>query len=366
MPDRGTFRPDWISAPGDTIADILEERDLAPDDLARTIGRSLEETGALLQGRLPLTTDIASRLETAFGVPRSFWMARESMYRRELAGLEARTSGAAARDWLKQLPVNDMIQFGWLQPRKGEDPLAACLRFFGTPDLDSWRAVYRDVLKGAAFRKSPSFPSSPGAVAAWIRQGERQATSIPCRPWNARRFEALLPEIRPLTRKKDPRVFLPELVRRCADCGVAVAVVRAPSGCRASGATRFVSDRRALLLLSFRYLTDDQFWFTFFHEAAHLLLHGERGFFLEGPDSLSTKEENQASDFAANLLVPSAFEKHLMTLRTTHVDVIRFARFVGVSPGIVVGQLQHQGRIPRNYLNKLKRHYAWDEESASP
>jgi plasmid maintenance system antidote protein VapI len=359
MADRGGFRPDWTSAPGDTIADILEERSLSASDLAQRIACSPDEANALLQGRLALTRDIASRLETAFGVPTSFWMAREDMYRHQLERLQAKAAGSGASDWLKQLPVKEMIQFGWLRPEKGEDLITSCLRFFGTPDLDSWRATYRDILKGVAFRKSPSFPSQPGAVAAWIRQGELATTSIHCKPWNPHGFEAVLPAIRALTRKKDPNVFLPELITRCADYGVAVGVVRAPSKSRASGATRFLSPQRALLLLSFRYLTDDQFWFTFFHEAAHLLLHGDRGFFLEGPELLTTKEEHQASEFAASALVPPAFQQHFQALRDSHMDVIRFARSVGVSPGIIVGQLQYQGRLPMHHLNKLKRRYAW-------
>jgi plasmid maintenance system antidote protein VapI len=364
MPDRGTFRPDWISAPGDTIADILEERGQTPTDLAQQLGRPLDEISALLQGRLLLTAEVASRLEAALGVPRGFWEERESMYRAELTALQAKTTRLDEQHWLKELPVKDMVQFGWLQPQKGESPVAACLRFFGTPDLDSWRVLYRDVIKGGAFRKSLAFSSHPAAVAAWLRQGELLSQSIQCQPWNAQAFEVLLPDLRSLTRKKDPGV-LPELISRCSDCGVAVVIVRAPSGCRASGATRFLSRQRALLLLSFRYLTDDQFWFTFFHEAGHLVLHGERGFFLEGPDALTTTEEKEANDFAATTLVPPAFEARLRAVAASHLEVIRLARLLGVSPGVVVGQLQHRGRIPRNYLNRLKRRYVWEEDTTA-
>jgi Zn-dependent peptidase ImmA (M78 family) len=140
-----------------------------------------------------------------------------------------------------------------------------------------------------------------------------------------------------------------------------VVVVRAPGGCRASGATRFLTKDKALLLLSFRYLTDDHFWFTFFHEAGHLLLHGERGFFLEGVDMPSTIEEDEANEFAANTLVPSEFQPTLLSLRADAHKVIRFAMKIGVSPGIIVGQLQHLGKIRQNQLNSLKRRFEWSE-----
>ena len=99
-------------------------------------------------------------------------------------------------------------------------------------------------------------------------------------------FEADLPTIRRLTREKDPGQFIPRLKEACAARGVAVAIVRGPNGWRASGAARFLSPTKALIQLSFRYLSDDQFWFTFFHEAGHLLLHGKDLLFLEVANSL--------------------------------------------------------------------------------
>ena len=140
-----------------------------------------------------------------------------------------------------------------------------------------------------------------------------------------------------------------------------MAIVRAPRGCRASGATRFLSANKALLMLSFRYLSDDHFWFTFFHEGGHLLLHSEKSLFLEGADMPSSREEEEANDFAARALIPLEFQPLLAGLNADARGVIRFARQVGVSPGIVVGQLQHLGRVDRGQLNGLKRRFRWGE-----
>ena len=113
-------------------------------------------------------------------------------------------------------------------------------------------------------------------------------------------------------------------------------------------------------MLSFRYLTDDHFWFTFFHESGHLLLHNKR-LFLEGAETPDTAEELEANEFAARTLVPLSFYSEMLSLPTANLEVIRFARRTGVSPGIIVGQLQHEGRLPRNWLNGLKRRYRWED-----
>jgi HTH-type transcriptional regulator/antitoxin HigA len=357
MPPTLGFSPNWVSAPGDTIADILRERNLSVADLAHHMGDSPEQVTDLLQGRASITLGIARRLEAVLGASVEFWMARDFQYREDTARLYP-----ADNEWLGELPLGDMIQFGWLKPvPRPSEEMAACLRFFNVPDVAAWRKTYAKVEEMVAFRTSPSFDSRPGSVAAWLRKGELESEAIRCGPWNAERFEESLARIRRLTKQKHPSRFIPELRGICAACGVAVVIVRAPSGCRASGVTRFISQNRALLLLSFRYLSDDQFWFTFFHEAGHLLVHGKAGFFLEGLGGPTTREEDEANQFAARTLIPPEFHQKLLRLPVNGRKVIRFAHEVGISAGIVVGQLQHYGRATQRQLNNLKRRFSWQD-----
>jgi len=355
------FQPDWASAPGDTIADILEERNLLPTEFARRLGHTLPQARDLLEGRQPISNDLARKLEQVLGASEAFWINREAQYRQDLARVRDEKASKARGDWLRELPLKDMIGFGWIRPEstslKAKE--AACLEFFNVPDVSAWHDTYKGAFEMAAFRMSASFKSNPGAVAAWLRQGEIEASSIVCGPWDAEKFKDTLGKIRPLTWKKSPSLFIPKLRELCAACGVAVVIVRAPTGCRASGATRFLSPTKALLLLSFRYLSDDHFWFTLFHEAGHLILHGKDTLFLEGVDMVTTKQEEEANSFAADTLVPPEDKPALLSLPRDGRAVLKFAHRVGISPGIVVGQLQHLGRLQPNQLNSLKRRFRW-------
>ena len=368
MTSRQAFRPEWASAPGETIADLLADQRLSVDDFARLMEYTPEEVRDLLEGRTSISVRIARRLAQTLGASVEFWMSRDYQYREDISRLHN-----AERDWLRDLPIGDMIRFGWLSPTPlPADETRACLAFFGVPSISAWRQVYGGLEHMAAFRTSRAFDSRPGSVAAWVRRGEVEAEQIETKPWDPRQFEASLEAVRHLTKRRDPRHFIPELQQCCAEAGVAVTVVRAPAGCRASGAVRFLTPSKALVQLSFRYLSDDQFWFTFFHEAGHLLLHRERISYLEslrgdscglleGADPLSEEEEQQANEFAVRTLIPLEFRVGLENLRADPRAVIRFSVQVGVSPGIVVGQLQHLGRIAPNRLNMLKRRYRWDD-----
>lgn len=347
-----SFKPDWVSSPGDTISDILEEQSCSQTEFARQIGCPTTAVSDLLEGHTEITPELAVRIATIVGGTAKFWLNRERQYREAIV--------EQTQEWLRQLPLRDMRRFGWIDSRaSGPDVAAACFGFFGVPNVTAWRAKYSVVIEATAFRTSPAFRSQPAAVAAWLREGEIRGEELECKPWSSERFRSMLNDVRALTRKRRPEVFLPELVTECAHCGVAVVILRAPEGCRASGATRFISGSKALLLLSFRYLSDDHFWFTFFHEAGHLLLHGKDALFLEGLKVTNEREE-EANRFSASTLIPSEFRPELARLPIERHAIRDFARRVGVSPGIVVGQLQHLGKARYSQLTHLKIRYRWE------
>jgi len=362
MAEAAAFQPNWFSPPGDTIADILAERGLSLAHFARRMGTSILGAEKLTVGDAHIDEAVAARLEHVLGPSAAFWVNRERQYRLDVARLRSSSGEMIDREWLQQLPVGDMIKFGWIKAsRKPAERMDACLRFFAIPDIASWHKRYRGELSVAAFRTSPTFASNPGAVAAWLRWAELRSEEIACGGWDAGKFRVKLSEIRTLTRRKEPGHFLPDLTRICAECGVALVIARAPAGCAASGATRFLARDKAMIVLSFRYRSDDQFWFTFFHEAGHLLLHGKDALFLEDESDVSSSEEAEANEFAGSILIPAKSLPALMDLRPHFRDIIRFAGRLGVSPGIVVGQLQHLRRIRPDQLNSLKRRYRWSE-----
>jgi HTH-type transcriptional regulator/antitoxin HigA len=361
MTEESAFTPNWTSAPGDTISAALKERGLSVPEFAETIGRNYSFARDLLFGIAPIDPTIATKLNAIFGGSASFWINREAQYRKDVERLNL-IEDESKREWVKALPILDMVRHGWIKRAKNaHEKFASCLEFFNVPNIQAWQRRYKGELSAVAFRTSPAFPSQPEAVLAWLRQGEIIGARSECQPWDKTKFESCLPEIRRLTRIKQPSEFLPKLRKICAPCGVAIAIVRTPKGCRASGATRFLDPDKALIQLSFRYLSDDQFWFTFFHEAGHLILHSKDAIFLEDESETTLEEESEANEFASEVLIPKQFNDALWQMQLSHREIIKLAIVLGVSPGIVLGQLQHRRRVQHNWLSKLKRRYSWDD-----
>jgi HTH-type transcriptional regulator / antitoxin HigA len=352
------FTPRWASPPGRTIRLVLDARGLSVAEFAAAAEMSPRAAESLLAGDTPITMGLARRLESAVGGSVAFWLQRDGQYRDSLALV-------AADHWADAFPTADLASLGWIdRPRTWTARIETMLGFFDVPDTAAWQRAYGAMLAGAQFRVSQSAPVEPMAVAAWLRRAEVEATAIEVATWSAADFRRALDEVRPLTRERDPAVFVPALRERCAASGVAVVVVRAPRGCPVSGAARFVDAGRPQIVLSGRYLSDDHLWFTFYHEAAHLLLDGPGPVFVDALDDgeAGPKEvgEAAADAMAGELLLPGPVRERLAAGRIGARDLVGAARVAGVSPGIVVGQLQHAGLLGyRTRFNGLKRRFAW-------
>jgi HTH-type transcriptional regulator / antitoxin HigA len=361
---RDAFTPDWASPPGDTMLDLIEERGWTQVELADRLGYTEKHVSQLINGKVPLTVDAAVRLERVLGSSLDFWLAREANYQKHLARLADAERHASWVSWLDELPLQELMA-AQAVPKMRVDAkhkpglVEACLRFFGVASPDEWRRHYGGMQ--VAFRRSREEQSHVGAISAWLRLGEQQAEQLDGHKYNKAKFELALGRIRSLT-SQPPEVFEPQLRQWLHEAGVLLVLVPAIPRAHVSGVARWLSPTRPMIQLSLLGKTNDKFWFTFFHEAAHILLHAgstedKKSIFLDDPSGAlhpTDLNEQQANEWAANFLVPPQHKGILPNLRTKAL-VVDFARHIDVHPGIVVGRLQHEQLIPPDWMNDLKQ-----------
>lgn len=353
------FSPDIGIPPGETLADLLEERGMTQTELSRRLGVSLKHVNQIVKGAASISAELALGLEKVFGVSADFWLNRESLYQANVARREAHKDLKKAVGWANRFPIVELKSRGFLtRTANGPALVAALLQFFGLATPKQWSDPT------AAFRRSLKFASDPYALSAWLRVGELEASEIDCQPYDSDAFVDALVSVRAFTRLQ-PTEWHPRLVDICANAGVAVVIVDTFAGARVNGATRWLSPRKALVQLSLRYRWEDVFWFTFFHEAAHVLLHRKKDVFVETPrhpksdqpDTEWARFENEADRFSARTLIPPHLDRQLRHL--TISEVPGFAEQLDLAPAIVIGRLQHDGHIPHSQGNKLRRRLAF-------
>ncbi len=275
---RNEYVPDVVSPPGETLQDVLEERDLSQTDLADRTGRTKKTINEIIKGKAPITPETALQIEKVLGIPAAFWDNREMAYRAYLARKAENDRLKQQVFWIRELPYREMTRKGWVPESPDNiERVRALLSFFAVASREQWQEVA--IRPQASFRRSKKHESDPGALSAWLRQGEVQASQLECGVFNRQAFLETLAKARRLT-LESPEAFGPALQDRCGRCGVAVVFVPELRRLPVWGATRWLSPGRALIQLSLRYKTDDHLWFTFFHEAAHILLHNKRDVFV--------------------------------------------------------------------------------------
>ncbi len=355
------FHPDYTIPPGEILSDELEIRGMTQQDLSRRTGITPKHIVSIIKAKSAITPDTAIKFERALGMPVEYWLNLESQYQ-EITAREAEKARLERDlDWLNKVPVSAMAKLKWINRiRDKKEQLIEVLRYFGIAKVDQWNEVWSDL--NVAYRKSTTHEVFPEAVSAWLRRGEIEASTIDCAPYNKSRFREVLNEIRRLT-TTGPKCFVPAMTELCASAGVAVVFVPSLPKTGISGATRWLNKDKALIQLSLRYRTDDHLWFTFFHEAGHILLHGKKELFLEGANGLNQNKEDEANRFSEHELIPQKlFSDFIFNGDFRKVSIKAFAEEVGISPGIVVGQLQHMKLLRRDYCNDLKVRFKWEHE----
>jgi HTH-type transcriptional regulator/antitoxin HigA len=342
------------------LREHLEKLGLTQSDLAERTGRPKKTINEIIQGKASITPETALQFERVFGVDASFWLNLERQYRAAQARLLERDQLAAQLAWLDKLPVREAIKRGWIKPHQDRiELLREVLTFFGIAFPSAWDDVWRETRRATALRQGKSEEVNFEVIALWLRQGEIEGRRLECRPFDLYSFREALNYARTLT-SVPAETFCKEITGRCAGAGVAVAFVPELPRLRIFGAARWLSPEKALIQLSLHYKREDQLLFSFFHEAAHVILHGRREIFVDFANETSGKEEAEANRFAADHLIPTAaYERFTTRGNYSETAVLYFAREIAVAPGIVVGRLQHDQKIAFNQLNHLRRKVGW-------
>jgi addiction module HigA family antidote len=327
---------------------------MTQSELAQRLGRPLKTVNEIIKGKAAITAETAIQLERALGISASFWTNLETQYRDTLARKQAQAELESQASWADRFPIADLVRHGLIERGQNKaTTLANLLSWLGLSSPDAFARL----TGAAAYRASPAFTASPEAVTAWLRWGEVQAARIKAAPYDARRFRESLDKIRPMTRKEPFAQVFTRVQALCAQAGVIVVLTPELKGTHLSGAARWIGSR-PLIQLSLRHKTDDQFWFTFFHEAGHITSGRRRRDFLDAAEHYAHRDadEEAADQFARDVLLPPAdYRRFVESGDFGHAAVRRFAQSQSLAPGIVAGRLERDRYVGPAHLRRLKK-----------
>jgi len=300
---KNQFIPQSIPHPGETLDEKLEEMGMGPKEFALRTGKPEKTITAVLKGESAITPDMAVLFENVTNIPADFWATRQMNYDEFQARKKRKAVIDDAVEWANKFPLSAMTEKGWIPSgRTSGDQAAALLLFFGFANHKVWEKYYFDQQLKASFKISLAKIEEPYSISAWLRQGDLEATTLEAGVYAEKRFRELIPVLKDLVVQPPSDVF-EELQRLCLAAGVKVVITPRLPKTSISGCTRWLNDT-PLIQLADDLINHNDFWFTFFHEAGHILLHGKKDVFLEKTEYGDSDEqkEKEADDFASKCL----------------------------------------------------------------
>lgn len=360
-----SYNPDYSTPPGDLIQEYLQELGISARELGRRCGRSGKLMAEIIGGKAAVEPETALQLERVLGVHATVWSNMEAAYRLHQARRSESEAFGESANWAQGFPLKELAERNCLRlTNQKSEQVSELLRFFGVGNVKACQDRVLELLDGD-YRTSDTFKNDELALAAWLRIGELQASDVTTKDYSRDAFLKALRKTRSLTVLpiEDALVQLKSI---CASSGVVFILEKPLNKVRASGVSRWLSPRQALIQQSLRHKSDDHFWFTFFHECAHILLHSRKEIFIDmnrGPGSANPRHEAEANAWAADFLIPDPQLKRFMaSFSRSEEEVREFANEHHIAPGIVVGQLQHARALRYDEMNNLKVFYEWSED----
>lgn len=370
MAETFEFKPLDHRHPGETVIDYLETLGWSQRELARRSGLSTKSISEICNGKANITAATAIALEMVWSRPASFWLNLQRHYDEGLARSELREATDSWKAWASQFPVAELRKLGWIDDGAARPTHESLLQFFGVSSPKSWYDVWETT--SIVYRQTRKIRINQKAVSAWVRAVEIEAGKTRTEPFDETKLRGSLPELRRLTMLR-PENFMPKLKALGATAGVAVVFVPGFKNTGISGCTRWVSRDKAAVGLTLRYKSDDEVWFTLFHELGHVLLHRRKfGLIVDNADKdlrdgvvdpEMRKIEEEANQFAADSLIPPARLAAFVSKRDlSQQAIVSFAKELEIAPGILIGRLQREEILERYQGNKLKQMFHWSSE----
>ncbi|KNZ70221.1 helix-turn-helix protein [Thermincola ferriacetica] len=356
MASNQNFRACIAIPPGETLKEHIEDIGMSQKELAKRMGLTEKHISEIINGKASISQETSLKLENVLGIPASFWNKLEANYQETKARIEAEEKINEEIEIAKEIPYSEIARLNWVEPtRRIRDRVVNLRNFFGVASLN----LIPDVMP-VAFRKSGIKDASALSLAAWLRCGEILAQKINTKPFDRDKLKNAIIEFRKLS-IKPPDEFCPVIQEICASCGVALVFVPHFKKTYANGATKWLTPNKAMIQLSLRGSFADIFWFSFFHELGHILLHSKKQVFVtQEKNAENEQQEKEADKFAANELIPDKeYRNFLAKGKITESSIIFFAEKLNIHSGIVVGRLQHDKILKFNQYTHLRTRYTW-------
>lgn len=353
---------DLIIHPGETIADVLEDRGITQAELASRTGVSPAYVSNVIAGKKGISANFAMGLEYALGVPKSFWLNLQANYEAELLEVnEEQTITDEERKVREDL--KDIVKYLRKQGKMliGENKDESILSLRKVLQISNITNL-KEMIPTGAFRMAGNAAVNPNVLGAWIRlcqlAGNDKTISA---KFEKKYTNDLIQEIKSIMCCKNAELQR-DLKNVMEKYGIDFSVVKNFRGAPVHGYISQKNDGIYQMVLTIRGAFADIFWFSLFHEIGHIV-NGDIGKNLKFLDYGNDYDKELAADlFASNMLLsPESYKAFIQRNDFSIEAICRYAESQHVMPYIVIGRLQKEKYLAYTMYSKYKLRYKWSD-----
>lgn len=279
--------------PGATIREQLNDRKMSQKEFAVRMDMSQKHISRLINGDVQLTPDVAVRLEMVFGIPAKFWNNLEAIYREKLIKVKMENAMDTDVKLVKQFPYSEMVKYGWVPEAEDfKEKVINLRKYFEVVELS---LLENAQISRIACRRLATADKSDMALMAWVQEAKIKARVINTSPINIKGLTAAIPDLKKTAIMKPDELYS-QIKMSLADYGIALVFLPRLEGSFLQGAT-FLDGNKIVVGLAAEENDADKFWFSLFHELAHVVLGH-----VEQINGISAQDEKAADEWAGNTL----------------------------------------------------------------
>jgi len=338
-----TYQPDYAMHPGETLREKLEELQMTPNEFAIRTSKPIKTISNIMTGKSSITFEMAVQFEKVLNISANFWTKKQANYNAFLAKEKYQQDIIQAQEWAKEFPYAQMAKLGIVKTsRKIAEKTEELLDFFDVSKHTAWENIYFNQKTPVYFRISLKHTKNPYALSVLLQMGKIQAKKIQAPAFNKSALKELIPKLK-LIMVKSPNNFLQVIQEMCLTTGVKVIYTPNLKQTVTNGVVRWIDDNPVVQMTD-RYKKYDIFWFSFFHELGHILLHGNKKniFLEESAATEQSKEELEADAFAGNVVLTDEEYNNIKNILETENNIANaldyFANKYNTHRDIILGR----------------------------
>lgn len=348
--------------PGYYIADIIEDMGINQKEFAIRLGVSEKLISDLVSGQINMSNSTALKLSNMLGTSVSVWLNLQKAYDEKVLEIEQQVFMDKQKDYVDNIiDYSYFVKLGVVNATKdAAEKVRNLWTYFKIADFNAFKNA--DLLVNYRCGISEVKEKNIINAQAWLQTAINIASEFKTPDFDEKKLKGFLPEIRNMT-IQSPSTFLPRLKEIFCECGVRFILLPYLKNSGINGAVKWLDSKTVVLAMNDRRCYADTFWFTLFHEIKHILQHKIKTTFISSSDKdwpiIENEHEGEADKFSQDYLIPpNEYQKFLERAGVLSDYVIReFAKTIGIHPGVVVGRLQHDNKLPANRCSNMRERY---------